>query len=448
MLSAGMSMLAIAAACTAIGETDSRQLQGAGETADVVSTALAQGTAQAAELTSLRATVNAIADPPDETPVSDLTTSTPPGTSTAIPPSIKPLPNLKSTAIPSPPPGSTPTLKPLPPTSSSIPTSQSSPTAIRTETPIPTPTVTPQSEVFVAGVLTGTTTWQDESVQLTGPVLITGRLNIFGGTTLDLNGHTLRIDGVLNAIGTETAMVEIVGFSEVSSNSVIVGNSGNAEFRFVTVNVTSSEAAIVVESAGSIFAVDSSFVNPRFDAVWIESTAFGRFERMTLCGSGRRAIVVFYRARLQISDSLLCDQGDQGLYLSDDSEAFVFGNTFEANGIGHDRDGAGIRAERGAAFSVARNLFQRNQNGIALIDPNRDSIIITQNIFEDNLGHAMKAISNNEWQNNFVIQAPANYWGEAGSSEPEDVIFDYDDDFRLAQIVPADPLTENPTNTP
>ena len=132
------------------------------------------------------------------------------------------------------------------------------------------------------------------------------------------------------------------------------------------------------------------------------------------------------------------------MYLASDSNATISRSVFRSNGIGRELDGAGIRADSDAMFTIVGNSFQNNQHSLVLINPTKSGVSISNNDFASNRGYAIKAYTDQDQSNSVVIQAPSNYWGSRGAADPEVVIFDNDDDFRAAQIVPSNALATAP----
>lgn len=145
LIGLGILLLAMTGACTTDGEIDLEQSQRASETAEAVSIAF---TAQAEELASLRATIEAptatptVASTATQAPIPLATaTSTPQPTAapTAIPIPVV-VPSPVPTAVPSPTPTAVPTAIPTP-VPSATPTTVPTPLPTAAPTPSPTPRI-------------------------------------------------------------------------------------------------------------------------------------------------------------------------------------------------------------------------------------------------------------------------------------------------------------------
>jgi hypothetical protein len=191
-------------ACTSEGEVDLQQADRADETAEAVSVAF---TAQAGELASLRATIEA----PTSTPVIVIVTAT----ATKAIPATTSAPTSIVLAAP------TPTLTPSPtPTEIPLPTPTPIPAPPPTSTPIPSPTPVPYTiigygignEVGKTWNITENTVWKAQD----GPFLITHTVRVDIGVTLTIGSGA----EVLLADGFDRAMTTLSSTQYFSKSAI------------------------------------------------------------------------------------------------------------------------------------------------------------------------------------------------------------------------------------
>ncbi|MDG0866576.1 hypothetical protein GKO46_05740 [SAR202 cluster bacterium JH702] len=320
-----------------------------------------------------------------------------------------------------------------------------SPTPWPTSTPGPTPapTATPRPWKSVTGVLSGTTTWDNTTVNLDGPVLVPSGavLRIIEGSSVNLNGHPLRIEGSIVANGTDSNPIVITNFSSNYDNSIVVApGSINSSFRFVNFNNLAHSSSLAIENA-SVSIADSTFGNSQGYGVLLNSNVPVTIERSTFEGRNNRGLFIGGSAQAVVTDSVFSGMGAQAVYLNGGSQSTLSRNVFKSNGFDSDDWGSAITAESSAVFTIVNNQFENNRNSIILVNPAISSVNIRNNNFISSTRYAIKVYSSNESSNSMQIQAPSNYWGSRGMPNPENVILDNDDDFRLVQIVPSSPLS-------
>jgi hypothetical protein len=329
-----------------------------------------------------------------------------------------------------------------------------------------------QNGTSVSGIISSDTTWTQvgSPYTLTGPVAVNQgiRLTIEAGTTINLNGYYIQVNGTLIAIGSSTNPINIKGPADVRggiiimaisngwnqqtgsgciienaiiSASVIAQNSVKIDHNTITASLSVHGFSIITNNnitGGTVGIFDSSILSNNIitETVGLGSLLFGGTVLVS-AGSGSSV------NNLPVISSNIIKgshdnggHGNEGIQVSD--YASITGNTI-------DGCKTGINVERTGTALIDKNLITNNQDGIDILGTcNIQENLLTKNNNAITISSGEATIFNNNiYSNNFnlvlgvsyAINAPNNWWGTTDTQAINQTIYDFKNDFNLGSVV-------------
>ncbi len=235
-----------------------------------------------------------------------------------------------------------------------------------------------QSTIYVQGTIPGDTTWNANTVKVTGDVTVNGTLAIEPGTYVEFQGHyRLNVNGML-AIGTPTDSIiftinDATGFYDFDStdggwNGIYLGTQSYSHFEYCKVKY----GKVSDELWGSnIISVDKD------DTLKIKNTDFiYNYSKNAVIG-GTEAFI--YIRQSNISDNFCSGIGCHSSYLEIDSCAvinntrtgitFIKSEAFITNNIISKNNEIGIYSFTPAKSFIEWNYIAHNKCGIFIQGP-------------------------------------------------------------------------------
>jgi hypothetical protein len=347
------------------------------------------------------------------------------------------------------------------------------------------PTVLAQSGTNISGIITQDTIWKktNSPYSLTGPVAVNQgvTLTIEAGTTVNLNGYYVQVNGTLLAIGSSTNQINIKGPGDVRggiiitaisngwnqqtgsgciienaiiSASVIAQNSVKIDHNTITASVTGHDFSIITNNnitGGTVGIFDSSIFsnNTITSATGLGSLLFGGTVLVSV-GSGfsvNTSPIISSNVIKGSHDN--GGHGSEGIQVSD--YASITGNTI-------DGCKTGINVESTGTALIDKNLIINNQDGIDILGTcNIQENLLTKNYNAITISHSEATIFNNNiYANNFNlvsgvsynINAQNNWWGTTDQQAINQTIHDSKNDFNLGTVNFVPFLTEANKHAP
>ncbi len=306
--------------------------------------------------------------------------------------------------------------------------------------------VSGQNSTDVGGVINKDTTWTKTKspYNLTGPLLVSNgvTLTIEAGTTVNLNDYYIKVNGTIRARGNITDPINIYGGSDIYPNYPITFTSYSSGWNEPTGTGSTIERAVL-----NLTTIDIQGASPKISNNTLKDSAIQINEgspvivNNTLQGSAEihSGISVFAVECAIISGNSLSGY-QTGI------EVCTYGNsTIEDNLISGNIQGIQIVSYPNATDGtpiVKNNTITENSNGISLIrqsDNGTMSPLISGNNIYGNINYNINSsVSDN-------INATYNWWGTTNINE---TIFDFKNDFNLGTVNFVPFLTEPNLNAP
>ena len=325
----------------------------------------------------------------------------------------------------------------------------------------------PVGPTQVIGILASNTIWyaSGSPYTLTGNVLVNSgvTLTIQAGSTVNLGNYYIEVDGILNAKGTNSNNIFLIskGTSRMESYSPTWGTiifsiaSGNGTEQNNSSSILEDAVISSTETVPTILIVDAS----------------PKINNCTVLNSGGQRSIFVNGGEPVISNDTISSSGEGITFNADNNNGLVSNNVISGCSVGIEvyggsptiecnliinntgtviSGGGGIRIDyAGTDPTILNNTITENSVGFNLISSPIPTIIYN-NIQDNNEYNLYLYPSSTQNTNNITAtNATNNWWGTTETQTINQTIYDFKDNFNLANVtfVPflTAPNTEAPT---
>jgi parallel beta-helix repeat protein len=304
----------------------------------------------------------------------------------------------------------------------------------------------------VSGIIYSDTMWTkvNSPYVLTGPLLVNNSvtLTIESGVTVYLNDSYLRVDGTLNAQGTNTDKISLIRNDTSlasSSESAIQFTDKSADWNETSKTGSIIENAIISNAQGNSNTISITDSSPKIS-------------NCTIINTGDQGSVIIKGATPPIISNNIITSNSFGIEIR--PSLALFGNACISGNIISGCD-MGIYVVLGSPI-IERNLIINNNDGIEVDYSGTTPIIRNNTIVKNSVGiNILESPSptiefNNIYDNNEYsiylysrtgegsgsnINATYNWWGTTDTQAINQTIYDFKNDFNLATVTFAPILT-------
>jgi parallel beta-helix repeat protein len=311
--------------------------------------------------------------------------------------------------------------------------------------------------VEVSGIISQDTTWTLDN----SPYVVTGNLLVAQDATLTIEAGVevlfssdlyLKVEGALNARGNESAW--IVFTSDSSSPQML-------DWKYIEFSRTSDDENCVLEYCEILYAetgiyimdasptISNCIVSNNYDGIVCEGYSEPNINNNTIRYNFLFGIALS-DGLANVMDNRILDNGWTGITCGDEqSTPLIYNNTISnstrgidsTRGLPHIIHNTITDNEDGIFLHetdcwVWNNTIKENDNGIHITGNGQPNI--TYNNILDNTDYDVNC------ENERDIHAPFNYWGTNNTTELQEIIYDYQDDFNFGNFTVL-PLLDGPS---
>ena len=322
-----------------------------------------------------------------------------------------------------------------------------------------------QGGTNVSGIISSDTTWTkiNSPYSLTGNILVSNgvTLTVEAGATVNLNGYYIQVDGTLQAVGSTSDSIKLIGnsqnlnygidFTSFSSHWNEKNRSGCViETAVVTsieisVNGTSPkisgntiDGCVYSHTTGSPIVTNNNFIGGQNYQTAITGGFSSIISNNNITSSHNIAILAYDSS--VVSNNIIRGNREKGIN--------AYGSTLSNNVIS-DCSQWGIRASSGSTSGtlIENNLIMTNYQGI--ITSGYNNILTNNTIANNTIGiyaYYQATLTYNNIENNsqnqlkldvtekYPFNATYNWWGTIDQTTIENSIYDSKNDFNLGTV--------------
>lgn len=301
-----------------------------------------------------------------------------------------------------------------------------------------------ESGTSVKGIISENTTWTlaNSPYVLTGPVLVNRSviLTIEPGVTVNFTRYFIQVDGVLNAMGNETHPIRFISIEETTNEegSIIFTNASvpwdeAASFGSIIDHaiITAprndrwqhSHIYVAIRIHGSSPRISNSIItNSLGEGIWIDSGS-PVIANNTIVNNRVAGIAISGGAPLIVDNTIA--KCNQGISIWGGSPK-IYRNKIVMNGAEYKEGSGGISVDSNSQAIIVNNTISGNLNGLAL--SYSPSLIIHNNIMGNKYYDARLWGAHD-------VNATYNWWGTTDTSQIDERLWDFYDDFRLGKVI-------------
>ncbi len=317
----------------------------------------------------------------------------------------------------------------------------------------------------VKGIISSDTTWTKAGspYDLSGNILISNEvtLTVEAGTTVNLNGYYLEVDGILQAIGSTSDKIYLIGnsqnlnngidFTEFSSewneknrygciieNAVITSIQIDVNGTSPKINNNTIDGCVQSHLTGSPIVTNNNFIGGQNYQTAITGGFSSIISNNTITSSHNIAILAYDSS--VVSNNIIKGDRQKGIN--------AYGSTL-LNNVISDCFQWGIRASSGSTSGtiIENNLIANNNQGI--VTSGNNNILTNNTIANNTIGiyaYYQATLTYNNIENNsqnqlkldvtekYPFNATYNWWGTIDQTTIENSIYDSKNDFNLGTV--------------
>ncbi|MEM3783961.1 MAG: right-handed parallel beta-helix repeat-containing protein [Candidatus Bathyarchaeia archaeon] len=301
-----------------------------------------------------------------------------------------------------------------------------------------------ESGTLVSGIVNTNTTWTlaNSPYILKGPVLVnrSAVLTIEPGVIVNFTRYFIQVDGVLNARGNETHPIRFISVEETTSEegSIIftassipwdeAANFGSIiDHAIVTAPRNDRwqyrHIVVAIRIQGSSPRISNSIISNSEDkGIWIDSGS-PLIVNNTIVNNRAAGIFVLGGAPLIMGNTIASCV--EGIYIWGSSPK-IYRNKIVMNGAEYEEGSGGISVDSNSQAIIANNTISGNLNGVTL--SYSPSSILHNNIMGNKYYDARLWGSSD-------VNVTYNWWGTTDTSQIDERVWDFYDDFRLGKVI-------------